>query len=153
VSYGRAIESNRKPGYLAESALRDGRILAGFKFEAVPAATTEGVKDLPGIRLYIPGVTEIYRGAFVAPGMTVNLLLATRRTTDPNAIVEHLKALEKLMDALDKNAQGEVDPGLGGSLRTPMTLRTGSQYVLDLSVNSELTLTLEPRAAARGSRQ
>ena len=131
-----------------------GRILAGFKFEAVPHPSTDGMKDLPGIRLYIPSMTEAYRGSnFVVPSMKVNILLATKRTGNPNAIAAHCTALEKLLDALDLSESGEVDPGLVGALRTPMTAATGEQYMLDLSVNTELTLNLEPRASARGSRR
>jgi len=130
-----------------------GQILDGWKFEAVPVQATDGLKDLPGIRLYIPTASEAERGAFVIPSLTVNILLSTKRTTTPNALTEHLKALEKLLDAIDTDENGKVDAGLGGSLRSRLTARTGAQYMLDVSVNTELTLNLEPRAAARGSRR
>ena len=41
-----------------------------FKFEAVPQNSTEGAKDLPNLRLFIPSVAETYKGnSFALPSM------------------------------------------------------------------------------------
>ncbi len=129
-----------------------GQLLAGWKIQAAPAPAIDGTRDLPCVQIKVPTPSESYRQAFVVPSMTVGLVVSTRRAASPNAITEHCAAVEKLLDALDLDDAGKVDPGLCGTLRAPMTFRAGQQNVLDVSVNTELTLTLEPRAAVRGSR-
>ncbi len=138
-----------------------GQILDGFTFEPQPASHVGGQKDLPTIAFKLPGPSESYAGWSVVNTITVALVVSTKRQT-ANALVEHLNAVEKVLDAIDTDGDGEVNLGLAyqaagekpvPTLRVPITVRAGGQYALDLSINTELTLMLEARPAGRGSRR
>jgi hypothetical protein len=70
---------------------------------------------------------------------------------DPTKLVDHLEAVEAVIDAIRHDENGARDVALGGSLVKPVTFRTGKQFALDNSINTELLLTLEPRPYDYGS--
>lgn len=130
-----------------------GGMLDGFKFIAAPTTNVHGEKDLPNVRLTVPEYVETLRAASRTQTLTVHVVLSTKRTTNSNSLIEHFTDLEKLLDAIDCDPDNDSAPdlGLNQTLAFPLSVATGQQYALDLSINTELTLTLVARASQRGS--
>lgn len=129
-----------------------GKILEGFKFAPLPVEDAGGKQDLPSVRLWIPSVSEGYRPQFVwGARLQFNLTVATARE---GGIVGLMEAVEKVMDAAETDpTTNAVDPGLSGTLMTPFSMAVQNVFALDLSLNAELTLQLEPRPRDRGRRR
>jgi hypothetical protein len=129
----------------------EGRLLRGMKFEPIPVKDPEGQSDLPVIRLWVPTIRESYRGASLGTGeMTLNLTVSTRRS---EGLVKLLEKVELVMDALETSNTGLVDPGLDGTLVRPFNVSLGGSFVLDLSLNAQLSITAAPKQFERGGRQ
>lgn len=128
-----------------------GEMLAGMKFVSIPVKDPEGQRDFPVIRLWIPSFRELYRGATLGSGeMTLNLTVSIERSL---GLVELLEKVELVMDALETNTAGSVDPGLDGTLVRPFNVSLGGSFVLDLSLNAQLSITATPKPFERGGRQ
>ena len=129
---------------------RAGGILDGFTVEFNQTAEIQGQQDLPSVRLSPPTLTETRRGTYVVPTSELNVSVATYR---PNGVAVHVKAVERVMDAIETGVDGVVDTGLNGSLRAPVQMSSGPQNALDLSLNSDLALKLEHRCSNFGNRR
>lgn len=127
-----------------------GRDLDGYKFEEIPIEEAEGQKDLPAVRLYIPSLAESFRASEV--GMTRMGLIITVSTSKKDGIVEHVKKVEKVMDAIEKNTSGVIDAGLKGTLLRPMGMTLEVSRATTLSITSEIRISAEPRPFERGKR-
>ncbi len=128
-----------------------GQMLAGMKFVPIPVKDPEGQSDLPVIRLWVPTVRESYRSASLGTGeMTLNVTVSTERS---KGLVELLEKVELVMDALETSSTGSVDPGLSGTLVRPFNVSLGGSFVLDLSLNAQLSITAAPKQFERGGRQ
>lgn len=126
------------------------RMLDGWKFEDVPLTDVEGLKDLPGVRIYVPDVGGDYRPSRNESGtMKVRLVLATSRKL---GLVEHLKGVELVMDALNySDASGQVK-WLAGSVK-PWSWSTEDNFIVDTSINSQVSIVIEPKVVEIGKRR
>lgn len=129
------------------------RILGGFKWVPFPMTEADGQKDFPTVRLWIPQLSEDYRPSNLAIGtLRLGLHVATERKL---GMAVHMEALEKVLDALETTAadQATIDLGFNGTLRKPMSMAVGNVFALDISVNSEILLTLDLIPYERGRRR
>ena len=131
-----------------------GRLLYGVKFQPYPLEETEGLKDLPMIRLWIPDFNETFRPRTLAKaGMTMNVSVSVARKQGIAVLVQWV---EKVMDALDIKADGsgDIDPMLNGTIRLPFSIHTIPGMVHSNSVTQQLTLQFVPRKTPqRGKRR
>lgn len=135
--------------YHTKAGQTPNRILAGWKFESIPTSSTEGPKDLPSIRIYVPEVKGKYRPARNEDGtMTFKLLISTKRS---DGLVAHLQGVEKVMDALNHNTSGLIKNIAG--LAKPWEWETGENYIVDHSISSEINMALMLQAVELGNRR
>lgn len=97
------------------------RLLDGFRWElddgkAVPTESTQGYKDMPALRLYLPSVRENFRPRVNIDGtVDIRLHIASARQ---EGIVKWMESVEKVMDALQYKAETPLAIGaLAGTLR------------------------------------
>lgn len=133
------------------SAKGEGRLLDGVKFKQLIEREIEGDKDLPQVALEKPVITESYRSRLpVTARMTLRLYIATKRSL---GITEHVRLIERVLDVLETETDGTIDPYLGGTLRMPFSVATGEEGDTDLSMNTALVLSVTPkRTPLRGQR-
>jgi hypothetical protein len=119
------------------------RLLAGVKWEitdgkVVPTADVQGLKDLPGLRLYLPQLRESFRPARNLDGtITLNLLIATAREA---GIVSWIQTVEKVMDALQYRAADPLATGaLAGTLRHFDWSMTDN-FIVGNSLNAQVSI-------------
>lgn len=132
------------------------RMLDGFKFEAVPRAQVEGMTDLPGIRLLIPTIEAQYR-----PGgrtgqeegtLTLHLVVGVKRDDGNNTLATLINHVEKVLDALNFNTTGALAPSIAGTMK-PFSWKIENTYPVDISLNAQVSISLEPRPVILGQRR
>lgn len=126
------------------------RMLDGWKFEAVPVASVEGLKDLPALRLYLPDVKGDYRPARNEQSeMEFRMIVATKRE---DGLVAHFQAVEKVMDALNYTPAGVLTNAFAGTAK-PWSWKTSDNNIVDSSLNSQITIIIEPKVVELGKRR
>lgn len=126
----------------------DGRLLRGAKLEITPREETEGVSDMPCLRLYIPTIRENYRPARYGDGsLTLNVLVATHRD---KGNLELMAWVEKLIDAarLKADASGSRS-ALAGTMR-PFDWSATEPFVTGVSLNTHVIISLVTRPRELG---
>jgi hypothetical protein len=132
-----------------------GRILYGVKsFAPYPLEETEGLKDLPAIRIWIPDFHEQFRARTIPKAsISLNVSVSTARKDGvPNLVAW----VEKTLDALDVKADGsgDIDPMMNSTLRIPFSITSTPGMVHTNSITQLLTLSLVPRKSPlRGKRR
>ena len=86
----------------------------------------------------------------VVPTLEMVISVSTERT---RGLAHHMKGVESVMDALETSVTGGIDPGLSGTLRSPLMMTSASQNALDLSLNSDLSLKLETLCGSFANRR
>lgn len=120
-----------------------GGILDGFRIKATPEKEVLGEQDVKVVAMMIPDIEERWVGQ--DDGMTtltLNLVVSTRRKDGP---VVHVQAVEALLDALERTPGGAYTPTLGGLLREPYGASIGNQVLLQLSLNTEISMSCQPK--------
>ena len=133
-----------------------GGILEGFKAFYGPTEDVEGVKDLPSVRLFIPTPSEQWAGTRGTFSLTANVLVTTaraQRSKDGQDILDHAAALEKVMDAIETDVDGNVEFVFAGKLVKPIELRMHSQSANPIAIMSEVSVNMERIPFARGTRR
>lgn len=133
-----------------------GQMLAGIKFSDTPVVDVEGQSDFPIIRHWLPELGERPNGgwAIIDGLMTLNLTVSTSRKV---GLVAHIEKLELVMDALetpiDGEAAGEGELTVEGATAKPAVLAMKDPFVTDLSINSQITISVLPKPVSRGRRR
>jgi hypothetical protein len=133
-----------------------GGILEGFKAFYGPTEDVEGISDLPSVRLFIPTPSEAWSGTKGTFGLVVNVMVATaraQRVQDGTDVLEHTAALEKVMDAIETNVDGNVEFTFSGKLVKPIELSLHGQSANPISIMSEVSIAMERIPFARGTRR
>ena len=133
-----------------------GGILEGFRSFYGPTEDVEGKRDLPSVRLFIPTPSERWSGNKGTFSLTVNLLVTTaraQRPTDGQDILDHAAALEKVMDAIETDVDGNVEFVFAGKLVKPVELSMHGQSANPISIMSEVSVNMERTPFARGTRR
>lgn len=131
------------------------RMLEGMMWFPYPQMRTEGQDDFPYVQMSQVTGGEVYRpGArpgLVQPSLIVTMEVANKRDAS-NGHPELMAWVEKVVDALETDITGAVNPNLGGT-RRPFDVQITSNTALDASLTSVLTITVEPRIIERGERR
>jgi len=136
--------------YQTTSGQTPARLLDGWKFEAIPVASVEGLADLPAIRLYVPDISGTYRPTRLETGsISVRLIISTKRDDGLIALIEKV---ELVMDAISYDTAGLRSLALKGTLK-PWSWNMGNNFVVDNSLNGQVSITLEPKVAEFGQRR
>src|SRR5690606_31886063 len=86
-----------------------GELLDGYRFEVGAFEEGNGERDLPCVRMELPNIAERYKADQMVGGEFVIVLSVTvSRKTD--GIVGSIAAIELVLDAIETNAAGTVDP-------------------------------------------
>lgn len=132
-----------------------GRMLRGLRYVPTPVVEVTGLTDLPCVALYVPKLRENYVVRRVSGQLSWSLIVAVRRQSEQsNAVVTLMEWIEKVLDAIETRADGseQVNTNIGGTTK-PFEAAQVNAFALDLSINAEITLSIEPRPCARGSRR
>jgi hypothetical protein len=136
-----------------------GRLLWGYTLHPVPIENAEGQVDFPAIQLFIPDLTEAFRGSLHCEAtMTMRLVVSIARKTTTTgalktgALAELMDAVAAVANAIETRTDGEVKPKLGDKLTRPFDLTVTDSFVSETSLNAQVTLTLAPKIAQRGAR-
>jgi hypothetical protein len=137
-----------------------GRILRGWHWDvsakakgadglAVPTMSIRGLADLPGLRIYLPDLSETFRPARHTDGtIKINILVATKRT---NGVVTFIDGIQKVVDALQNSA---TDPwsaqAIDGTVKH-FDWEAKDNFILENSLNSHLSISLHPRVGDVGN--
>jgi hypothetical protein len=134
----------------------DGRILRGWHWDisskgglAIPVASVRGLADLPGLRIYLPEISETFRPARHTDGtITFGLLVATQRT---KGVVEFARGIEKVIDALQLTpTDPPVQKALAGTMRH-FDWKAGDHFILENSLNAQVTISAHPAVGDVGN--
>jgi hypothetical protein len=128
-----------------------GRLLDGWKVHPVPVADVKGLTDFPYVMLFIPDYAEtVHVSNLINPRLTVRLFVA-RKAKD--GIPALMRSVAAVLNAIERTRDGQdrVDPNLNETTR-PIAVSTGENFALDLSLNAQLTITIEPKPFRRGRR-
>lgn len=127
-------------------------ILAGWKFTFEPTADVEGKKDLPSIRFFdLPQTQEPLSPVLITDGnMTLQLLVATSRKV---GVVQFVKDIETVLDAISLNDDEEPDLSLDQTLSTPLALSSTDAFANDISLNAVIQIVARPLPVIPGSRR
>jgi len=123
-------------------------LLAGFNFDDKPTQQVDGESDLPNVRLFVPDLSEQFRERELCKAtLGCNLAISTKIS---EGCVEHLKAVEKVLDAVELDADtGEVDVTLEGTVRQPFSLKSAEPRFGAVSITTEVSLVFTPRKTPR----
>jgi hypothetical protein len=131
-----------------------GRILFGVRFVPIPTVEVDGQKDLPGLRLYPPSLTEKYRpsgrmsSGLADPSMTIELRLSTARK---DGIPSHWEWVEKVLDAIETDTSGKINTDLKST--KPFGAVVLPDLTLDLTLTARITVSVTPKPTQRGIRR
>lgn len=129
----------------------ENKILAGFTFVDTPTADIEEEKDYPIIRQFMPDLIETPHARFISDGtMVLRLTVSSDRS---KGLVDHLEHVEKFLDALERNPEGEIDLTLGHVIAKPMQVVVKEGFVLENSLTSQITISVLPNVVTRGARR
>lgn len=149
------IEIAARMTYHTLAGQSPARMLQGMKWFAYPQMRTEGQNDFPYVQMSTVTGGEVYRAGarpgLVQPSLVVTLEVANKRDAN-NGHPELMAIVEKVMDALETDTTGAVNPNLGGT-RRPFDMQITSNTALDASLTTVLTITIEPRIIERGDRR
>lgn len=126
----------------------DGLLLDGIKVKEFPESEISGHKDLPQVGVFIPDIFETFSWrAPTSASMTLRISISTKRGAT-NPLQTHLEWIEKVLDALETTHDGAAnkDSTLDGTIRKPFDVSLGNAFAEEISLNSQLTLTVVPRA-------
>lgn len=128
-----------------------GRILWGARYVPLPVVEVTGLTDLPCVALYVPRIRETYQVRRIQSSLSWSLMVAVRRE---DSVIVLMEWVEKVLDAIERKADTTalVDTNIGGTTK-PFEASVVNAFALDLSLNAEITLTIEPRPCLRGSRR
>lgn len=124
-----------------------GQMLAGLDFRKVPKKQVEGADNFPTATLFIPTLQESTRAGGRSAGhghgvMLVNISVSVRID---HGIPELMVWCEKVIDAIFTAHDGSAlfEPTLAGSLSIPLIAKVGTAFVLELSLNADITCTVQ----------
>lgn len=130
-----------------------GRILRGWHWDvsskakgidglAVPTMSIRGLKDLPGLRIYLPELSETFRPARHTDGLiTINILVSTKRT---DGVIDWVNGIQKVVDALQNSPTDPwVAKAIDGTVQH-FRWEAKDNFILENSLNSHLSLSLHP---------
>lgn len=142
-----------------QSADVSGRILRGWHWDvsskatgaaalAVPTMSIRGLKDLPGVRIYLPDISETFRPARHTDGVfTIKLLVSTLRTDGAVAWVD---GIQKVIDALQNTPTDPWEPKAIAGTVQHFAWKTEDNFILDNSLNAHLSISLHPQVGDVG---
>lgn len=134
-------------GRIEYHAAQPGRILAGWQWDisskgglSVPTSAIRGLAGLPGLRIYLPDMSETFRPARHTDGIIViKLLVATARE---GGVLEWTQGIEKVIDALQTRRDGTGErAAIAGTVRH-FDWKTEDNFILENSLNSHLSISL-----------
>lgn len=128
------------------------RILHGAIIRDIPIVTIESLKDFPSVSVFIPSIRETYRPKDLAlPSISIPIVVSTERE---KGLLHLYEWVERVIDALEvkRDGSGHVDPNLVATSK-PFAVSVGNNFALELSLNAQLTITIDPRPVLRGTRR
>jgi hypothetical protein len=127
----------------------EGRLLQGWKFHDKPLENPDGQTDFPSVQLFLPDVSETFMGRVGTGTLTVLLAVSTLRS---EGVPAWLDAIAKVMDAIETDTAGNINPGLRGTLTSPVDLSVGNSFSTGLSLTAQLNVLMRPKPFERGQR-
>lgn len=139
--------------YHTAKAQSPARRLEGLTFVPFGQQRTEAQDTLPYCEFKGPVIVETLRAGarrgLTQGSMTFGFEIAVQRT---KGHPELMAQVEKVMDALETDTFGNVNPSLNGTLK-PFSMSITSNFALDLTLNAVISLTVEPLPSERGQRR
>jgi len=134
------------------AATATGKLLAGYKLAQAPVSEVEGASDLPSVRVFLPDVAEEYTPRTMgACRIRFKLTVSVARSAGIEAL-QNATAL--VLDVLELDASGNPDPTFGGLLAAPFAAAyDDGNFITDLSLTNQITLTMDSRRFVRGNRR
>lgn len=132
----------------------DGRLLRGTTIHPAPLADVKGATDFPYVMVMIPDYSEQnHARALINPVLTLRLVVSVAATPAETGLTRLLRQTAAVLNSLERTIDGNdrVDPNLNDTTK-PFSASTGDNFALDLSLNAQLTITIEPRPFQRGRR-
>lgn len=131
-----------------QSHLGAGNILEGFRFVDVPVEDVEGTKNFPTVRLYLPEPADGDHVNLIDGDLTLKVLVSTHKH---KGLIEHMAAVEKVLDAASLKNDLTQDCSLEGTLAAPMRCTVRESFIEGISLNSQLYLLCSPNPCTKGS--
>ena len=126
------------------------RLLSGWKFYAIPGTRVDGATDFPAVQFLLPDVSEGKVGRLINGALQIKLGVSTRRSDGIPALLD---AAALVLNAVETDHQtGRTNAGLNGTLACPPNATVGNCFSNDLSLNAEITLSMQPGSFERGQR-
>lgn len=127
-----------------------GRILFGFFWKALPIREGESQSDFPNVRLFIPDMAGAFRPAKLATAeIEFKMIVAVARE---KGLVELMKAVEKVVDALEIKTDGTTVAALAGTAKM-FDWHTDGNFTVDGSLNAQLIISATPAVKSVGNRR
>lgn len=127
------------------------RILNGFQLRLSAVRETVGQRDHPFVELYgVEGNEEYVPNDLLKATLTVQLVVGTLRSDGPTG---HLAAVEKVLDAIETNSSGVLDPSLNRKLISRLEMNFSASSETDLTMNSIVTVRMMLHPQSRGARR
>ena len=126
-------------------------LLAGYHFMRNPVSRVDGLSDLPMVSVQGFELVEDYGTApTIWPSVRLAIALATRRDLGPDGFAE---AVERVIDSIETNDDGEFDGTLDGLLTEWVTTELTDVGIGDMSISGMVIVTAKPTRFNRGSRR
>lgn len=138
--------------YQAEDV--DGRLLRGVIIHPAPVADVKGLTDFPYVMVMIPDYSEQnHPAALINPVLVVRMVVTVAANPAATALARLLRQVNAVLNSLERTVDGQnlVDPNLNETTK-PLVASSGDNFALDLSLNAQLTITIEPKPFHRGRR-
>lgn len=126
-----------------------GGLLEGFRWYDAPTEHPDGQKDFPSVQLWLPEITETYSPRLGTGELKCNLTVSVLRST---GLAGLLDAVSAVMNAVETRENGQINPGLAGTLMRPVDMTAGNCFASPLSLTAEVTLVMQPKIFDRGQR-
>lgn len=128
------------------------RMLDGWRIISQPIREVEGQKDFPFVLVQVPNLTGDFRPTR-HEDYSLQLILGVSVSKE-EGVDGLFERVAKVLNALETTRDGRfnIDPGLSNSIMKPFSWTASQNFALDLSLNANITVTMQPRRGTRGLR-